>query len=81
MGIKGNASILSSKRYGSEQRQGCIVTFDKTNDVERRKSLLHAERDIYSEYFDRAVKYMKNKNLETLFYFNSVKIEGYIYQH
>ena len=53
--------------------------FEKqSNKHKTTKSLLRAEREIYSEYFDRAVKYMKNKNLETLFYFNSVKIEGYI---
>ncbi len=53
--------------------------FDRqSNRFKTTKSLLRSEREIYSEYFYRADKYMKNKNLETLFYFNSVKIEGYI---
>ncbi|AET42607.1 hypothetical protein EXVG_00258 [Emiliania huxleyi virus 202] len=68
--VSNDTNRATTELYRNFERQ--------SNRRQPTKSLLKTEREIYSEYFDRAVKFMNNKNLETLFYFNSVKIEGYI---
>lgn len=77
IGVRETDRIVSNNT--NKQTSKLYRKFDKQSSMSKTtKSLLCAEGELYSEYFDLAINYMKHKTLKTLFYFNSVKIEGYV---